>query len=713
MIATFTLFCVVGWAAEPPFAEVARIFSRNCLGCHNDSDRHGDLSLQTAPAVAASGFLQPGDVTSPLLTVVTSDGNEPPLMPKDAEPLPADDIALLRSWIESGASWPAGVSIDPPAKDFQWWSFRPIDRPEIPHVSRSISDHAQSETPIDAFVLRKLQEKSLTFNPPADRRTLIRRLHFDLTGLPPTAAEIDQFLADPRPDAYDRLVDRLLASPGYGERWGRHYLDVVRYADTCGYDKDKLRPHAWPYRDYVIRSLNQDKSYDRFVAEQIAGDVLFPGDPDGILGLGFIAAGPWDFIGHVEVPETKIDGQVARNLDRDEMVSSTLNAFCSLTIQCARCHNHKFDPFTQTHYYSLQAIFAAVDRADRPYDADGNLVYAATTDFASNSNFKPTGGKPRPIHLLRRGNVTQPGKLVGPGLPPLGPGDNWKLPRGLTESERRAALARWLASSANPLVWRSIVNRVWQYHFGRGIVATPNDFGRMGAQPTHPELLDWLADELRQSGSLKRLHRAIVTSNVYRQSSQHNSASAEIDGNNRLLWRMNRRRLDAEEIRDTALAVSGTLDRSMGGPGFYLFQLEKTEHSPHYEYHKFDPADPKSHRRSVYRFVVRSQPDPYMATLDCADSAQSTPRRTETLTSLQALSLLNNPFQLEMAERFADRLVRESSTLEARIARAVKLLTGRDATRQEQESLEGYARQHGLANLCRLLLNLSETIYVD
>ena len=344
----------------------------------------------------------------------------------------------------------------------------------------------------------------------------------------------------------------------------------------------------------------------------------------------------------------------------------------------------------------------------------GKLVYAAATNFQPNGQFKPTGGKPRPIRLLQRGDVTRPSTKIGPGLPPLANDEQWRLPSELSEGERRAALAHWLTDKNNPLVWRSIVNRVWQHHFGTGLVSTPNDFGRMGDQPSHPELLDWLATEFRDGDqSLKSLHRLIVTSSVYRQSSSHNPNNVTIDGSNQLLWRMNRRRLSAEEVRDAVLTVSGALDTKMGGPGFYLFELEKTEHSPHYEYHKFDPADPTSHRRSIYRFIVRSQPDPYMTTLDCADSSQSTPKRIETLTSLQALSLLNNQFQLEMAQRFADRLRQETDDLNQQVARSMELVVGRSPSNQEQQSLAAYARDHGLENMCRMMFNLSEFVYLD
>jgi len=970
---------------------VAPLLERKCLNCHNADDQKGEFVLQTREQLLSSGFVVPRNVAdSHLLTVLSpAVEGQRPAMPKDGAPLTAEEVGLIRDWIAAGASWPDGLTLaEPIVDDFDWWSLRPV----IDHEPPVFSDDAAARwirTPIDAFVLAKLREKSLSPSPEVDRRTMIRRVTFDLTGLPPTPEEIELFVHDASPGAYESLVDRLLGSPQYGERWARHWLDVVRYADTCGYDKDKLRPYAWPYRDYVIRSFNDDKPYGRFVQEQLAGDRLFPGDPDGITGLGFIAAGPWDFIGHVEVPESKIDGMVARNLDRDDMVTGALNTFCSLTIQCARCHNHKFDPFTQQHYYGLQAVFAAVDRADRPYDTDpqvesrrhelvalrettraelsklealvqseggeplarldrqiaelkpgaelavkrpeygyhseisarqetekwvevdlgrdtpieavilhpchdefagigagfgfpvrfrveaaaesdraassspgkftyqlidetasdvanpgvaaitakasvtarfvrvtatklaerqkdyifslaelevlnseganvaagcavsamdsieapdrwrkanltdgiwpaaadpeaaaqlarvtkhrnalmkqletperqahrssltekiaaaekelgslpkGRMVYAAAISFEPQGNFKPTDGTPRTVRLLHRGNETQPRDPVSPGTVPLAASDTWQfdLPPDHTEADRRAALARWITQPDHPLTWRSIVNRIWQYHFGRALADSPNDFGRMGQHPSHPELLDWLASEFLKNGqSMKNLHRMIVTSAVYRQVSSQNEVSDAIDAENQFLWRMNRRRLEAEEIRDSILAVSGKLNSEMGGPGFYLFELEKIEHSPHYEYHKFDPEDVRSHRRSIYRFIVRSQPDPFMTTLDCADSSQSTPRRHETLTALQALSLLNNRFNLAMARHFADRLSTEASTTDAQVSRAFLLVTGRTPKDEERGEMVAFTHQHGLPALCRLLLNLSEFVFVD
>ncbi|MBI2480173.1 MAG: DUF1553 domain-containing protein [Planctomycetia bacterium] len=981
--------------AEDIFAsKVASIFERHCIGCHNDDDREGKLSLQSDEALqrgGESGSVIDREHPNASLLVEYVSGDDPE-MPKDADPLSDDEVAAIREWIAAGAKWSGAKRLeDKSLADTNWWSLRPLSRPAVPSVDDELASEAT--TPIDRFVLAKLQANGLTMSARADRRTLARRLYFDLLGLPPTPEDIAAFVEDDSPQAYEQLVDRLLASPQYGERWARHWLDVVKYADTCGYDKDKLRPNAWPYRDYVIRAFNEDKPYERFVQEQIAGDVLFPGEPDGVLGLGFLAAGPWDFIGHVEVPESKLDGKEARHIDRDEMVSNTLNTFNSVTIQCCRCHNHKFDPFTQKHYYSLQFVFAAVDRAERPYDLDpgverqrrdledslkasrealatlnadimkeggeelaavekriaelkpkadakekhpafgyhsniesdqnrekwvqialgrevdirkvvlhpchddfggigagfgfpvrfnvvaslrdansefpsrsagstldnqtesdvpnpglapheievdgvkaryirvtatklaerqydfilalaelevfdedgnnvalnaqvtsldsieapvrwarsnltdgiwaqagdpnsvrelaeatrqqseiltrintperlaereqlngriteathklaalpkGRMVYAAATHFTPQGNFKPTLGTPRPIRLLHRGDVNSPRDEVQPGTLPIldSVGAEFALPTDHTEGDRRAALARWLTHHDHPFTWRSIANRVWLYHFGSGIVDTPNDFGRMGQLPSHPELLDWLATELRDNGqSIKELQRLIVTSRVYQQTSSatHADAKAAIaaDSGNRLLWRMNRRRLEAEEIRDAILSVSGRMDTAMGGPGYYLFVLEKTDHSPHFEYHLFDPEERASHRRSIYRFIVRSQPDPFMTTLDCADSSQSTPLRNETLTSLQALSLLNNKFNLAMSRRFAERLQRERDSLPMQIDFGMQLVAGRSASEAERESLQAYATQYGIANLCRVLFNLSEFVYLD
>ena len=652
-----------------------------------------------------------------------------------------------------------------------WWSLRPIARPPIPQTGN------QSANPIDRFILAKLEQNGLTFSKEADRRTLSRRLYFDLVGLPPTPAEVARFLNDTRPQAYEELVERLLSSPHYGERWARHWLDVVHYGDSHGYDKDKPRPNAWRYRDYVIRALNDDIPYARFISEQLAGDV-FAESGDAIAALGFIAAGPWDFIGHEELPETKIDGKIARHLDRDDMVANTMSTFTSMTVHCAQCHHHKFDPISAEDYYSLQAVFAAVDRTDVEYYSDSALtekrrelkarerslngerrkIEAALKDSATEENKSrlnettntlaevraalaqlpkpnvafvgavhhgsgsflgtgPDGGKPRPIHLLSRGDVRRPGREISPGslsaiesLPA-----RFDLPADGPESARRAALASWIVDPRNPLTWRSIVNRVWQYHFGRGIVDTPNDFGRMGALPSHPELLEWLAVEFRDgSQSLKDLHRLIVTSRAYRQTSTaENERATALDRDNRLLWRANRRKLEAENIRDAALHVSGRLNPAMFGPAFQDFVVEKPEHSPHYQYHLHNHDDPRTDRRSIYRFIVRSQQQPFMTALDCADPSISVDKRNQGLSALQALALLNDGFMISMSKSFAERLTREASTMDERITRAYQLALARSPSNSELRDLTNYTREHGLVNTCRLIFNLNEFVFAD
>jgi hypothetical protein len=346
------------------------------------------------------------------------------------------------------------------------------------------------------------------------------------------------------------------------------------------------------------------------------------------------------------------------------------------------------------------------------------VVYAGMVHYGSGAftGTGPSGGKPRAIHILKRGDVRTPDKEVGPGTVPLLPGDDgtFRLSPNHSEGDRRAALARWITDPRHPLTWRSLVNRVWQYHFGRGIVDSPNDFGHMGRLPSHPELLDWLASEFRDGPqSLKSLHRLIVTSATYRQSSANNDALVKIDSGNVYLWRMSRRRLEAEAVRDATLVVAGKLNLRMGGPGFQDFVIEKPEHSPHYQYHMYDPENPNTHRRSVYRFIVRSQPQPFMTTLDCADPSMSVDKRNETLTALQALALMNNRFILTMAKHMAERLERSAEIPEERITLAFRTALGRSPTVSEQAALMDYAKAHGLANACRVILNLNEFVFVD
>jgi hypothetical protein len=632
-----------------------------------------------------------------------------PKMPKNGDALAPEEIAAIRKWIDRGAQWPKTLHLVSDAKASpigrDWWSLGKLVRSSVPMST----EKNWAISPIDAFILAKLEEKGLRHSPPADKRTLIRRVTYDLHGLPPRPEEIDAFLADHSASAYERVIDRLLASPRYGERWGRHWLDVVHYGDTHGYDKDKRRDHAWPYRDYVIRSLNDDKQYVRFIREQLAGDILYPNEPDGIIATGCIAAGPWDFVGHVELREGTVEKEKTRLLDRDDMVANTISTFMSLTVHCARCHDHKFDPIPKRDYYRLQAVFAGVDRGDR-------LVGRIANPYYSNEVYAVVPHTPRPIYELHRGDVEQRGELLTPGA--LSCISALQADFGLTdpndEGKRRAALAEWIASSRNVLTWRSIANRVWHYHFGRGLVDTPNDFGRNGSGPTHPELLDWLAVELLENGgSLKQLHRLIVKSATYCQSSQHNAECARLDADNRFLWRMNRGRLDAESIRDSVLALSGKLDNKMGGPGFELFRF-KDDHSPVYDHTASEKIDdPASWRRTIYRFTVRSVPNPFLECLDCADPNLNTPVRSATLTALQALALLNDPFMLKQAEYFARRLKTMRQDPADQIEAAYSLAFGRLPTAEERRSLAEYASKHGLASACRLLFNANEFVFID
>ncbi|MGI9457495.1 MAG: DUF1549 and DUF1553 domain-containing protein, partial [Aeoliella sp.] len=682
-----------------------------------------------------------------------------PEMPKEGPPLSSDQVATIRRWIADGAKWPREkVLVDKSLADTNWWSLRPLKTPAQPQLSEQ--EESWVRTPVDRFVIAKHREQKLSPAPYASRRELIRRLYFDLIGLPPSPEDVEAFIVDEDPNAYEFLVDRLLASERYGERWARHWLDVVHYGDTHGFDKDKVRNNAWPYRDYVIRAFNDDMPYDRSVRQQLAGDVFYPSEEDGIVALGFIAAGPFDWVGQIEVSGDSMEKKRIRNLDRDDMVRNTMETFCSTTAGCARCHDHKFDPITSEDYYSLQAVFAGVDRADRqiqldpkietrrtmliqqkekltaqisaiPANSDKKLeaslqsvndnlealppkqyVFAATASFTAEGQFQPTMGKPRPVFLLQRGDVSAPLQQVRAGTL-CGLTDAESRFDTNDESARRAALAEWILDAENPLTWRSIVNRIWHYHMGRGLVDTPNDFGRMGSLPTHPELLDWLAANFRDGDrSIKQLHRMIVNSSTYQQSSRHNEANAQLDSGNRYLWRMNRRRLDAESIRDAVLSISGKLDLKMYGPGFRVFEFED-DHSPRYKYEKYDPDTASTHRRSIYRFIVRSVPDPFMETLDCADPSTSVAKRSETLTALQSLTLMNNRFMVRMAQLFAHRVDSIATTPDQQIGHAIRLAYGREATPDEIELLTAVARQHGLPNACRLIFNSNEFVFVD
>ena len=716
---------------------------------------------------------------------------------------------------------------------YDWWSLRPVSRPDVPEVKHA----GWVRNPIDAFILARLEKEGLGPSAEAERRTLIRRLTFDLTGLPPTPEEVEAFVLDNRLDAYERLVDRLLASPRYGERWARHWLDVVRFGESQGFERNHYRPDAWKYRDWVIASLNADLPYDEFVRQQIAGDVLKPQDPMAVAATGYLVCGAYDLVGQTE--GTEVMKRVSRQDQLEDLVGNLGQTFLGLTVNCARCHDHKFDPVAQREYYQVAAALAGVFDGDReilaekdaadvkarraalatkvtdvrtrmePIDAAirkrlgeklladardaANKAEKSAEDKAKASAEKPddkgrkeaaegakknaearraevarlgqgdaaaravsddqvlaelpqeartayaglvaevseadsldrllAGGpahvvmprKPELTRILARGDVKQAGEVVAPGAPAaLGiPGD-FDLPPDAPEDQRRRKLAEWVADPRNPLPARVIVNRLWHYHFGAGIVNTPNDFGFNGGRRSHPELLDWLASELvANQWSLKKMHRTIVLSATYRQSSAPRAEALAKDTGNRLLWRRAPARLEAEALRDAMLAVAGELNPRMGGPGFQDFDMPPQQ-GKNQVYMPRDVAGPEFDRRTIYRASPRSGGNALLATLDCPDPSVATPARTVTTTPLQALSLMNNAFPTRLAERFAERLKREAGEDVAKqVERAYALAYGRRPDVDEADAARGFAAKHGLGQLCLVMFNASEFLYVD
>lgn len=572
-----------------------------------------------------------------------------------------------------------------------------------------------------------------------------------------------RFLSDDSEQAFSKVVGRLLASSRYGERWGRHWLDLASYADSHGFELDYPRPHAWRYRDYVIQAFNDDKPYDRFLLEQLAGDVLAPDGPEAVIATGFLAAGPWDYSGFVTAIQGTAAARGTRLTDLDNMLTTVMTTCVGLTVGCAKCHDHKFDPISQKDYYSLQAVFAGVRRGNRIFRGEAapkqarrmeqirldihkkRIGIAEIDSLTDDARTEETAQKrrtlsdeittleaeyaklpevqltyavipdaPPPTHVLYRGDTESPREQVAPAALSAVKG----LPAELTDVEapegtRRLALAHWLVDPANPLTARVMVNRLWHYHFGRGLVGTPGDFGFNGERPSHPELLDWLATEFQErKWSVKEMHRLIMLSSTYQRASRHDPAAAALDADNRLLWRMNRRRLSAEEVRDAILAVSGQLELTMGGPAdkWFRYQFRK---SPVYDY--FDASfRPERRRRSVYSFIVRSTPDPFLDVLDFPVPTSCTPVRSATNTPLQSLSLLNDPFVIEQADRFAARLSDTcKSDVGVQVKAAYRLAVGREPSEREAELSRQFIEQRGLPRFCRAIFNANEFLYVD
>ncbi len=826
---------LVSWtarAADPDAAsraffekEVRPLLAENCVKCHGPEKQKGGLRLDSRESVLQGGesgpAVVPGKLDESLLVdAVRYDGLQ---MPPTGQ-LKPEQVETLTRWVKIGAPWPEdGHSAIPSAssatrnrskitdEDRGFWSFQPVRRPEVPEVA----DKSWARNSIDRFVARSLEKAGLVPAPEADRRTLIRRVSFDLTGLPPASEEVEAFVQDPAPDAYEQLVERLLASPRYGERWARHWLDLVRYAESDGYRQDAYRPEAWRYRDYVIRSFNQDKPYDQFVTEQLAGDELDPGDAEMRVATSFLRLWPYEY------NQRDVPGQWAAILN--DLTDVTGDVFLGLGLGCARCHDHKFDPILQKDYYRFQAFFTPLLPRDdlfltTPEETADNLVRRAAWDLLTADIREEIAAIERPFnekgardvfakftpelqailhkpesertaheqqfaYMIARQLIEEGGKAetqikgetrkryeelkkqlasfdryappplpraftatdAGPMAPPtIIPGDRKQediVPGFLTlldpepasletpapeahSTGRRLTLARWLTRPDNPLTTRVIVNRIWQYHFGRGLVATSSDFGRLGEPPTHPDLLDWLATEFVQRGwSFKQLHRLILTSATYRQSALRPmpEMARRIDPENRLLWRRDTTRLDAEEIRDAMLVVSGEWESVAGGPAV-------------------EASEP---RRSIFTKAIRNTHDPLLDAFDAPDGSASTPKRNVTTTPTQSLLLINGSWTLDRARAFAERLRRRApNDLARQVELAYRVAYGRppeDAERDdalafldrqscrstnpasESAECEGGepsakrpdARFEAMVDFCHALLNSNEFLYVD
>ncbi|MDZ4779388.1 MAG: PSD1 and planctomycete cytochrome C domain-containing protein [Planctomycetia bacterium] len=718
---------VMAWAAdeidraalEQAFTgDIAPILERHCADCHNADAPEHELDLSSLAGALKGGVsgpaVAPGRAAESMVhRFVQLDGD--PHMPPEGQ-LNATEIATLAKWIDSLPASLASAEKKIRDEDRAHWSYLPVVRHEPP----SVSNPDWVRNAIDAFVLAGLDQAELSPSPEATKLALVRRATFDLIGLPPTPEEVQSFLADESPDAYEKLIDRLLASEHYGERWGRHWLDVARYADSDGFEFDMDRPQAYKYRDYVIRSFNEDKPYDRFIEEQIAGDEIAPGNQDALIATAFLRNGP------------TIDNQKNEKIRLDELddvVSTTSAVVMGLTVGCARCHDHKYDAIPQRDYYRMLAVFNSMER-----EMVDDVMCV-----------QDIGRNPRETHVLLRGEPHMKGDVVEPGvlsvletLPVQFP----ESPEHAASTGRRATLAHWLARPENPLTARVMANRIWHYHFGQGLVRTPSDYGVRGERPTHPELLDWLASEFVAGGwRMKPLHRQIMLSSTYRQASVQDVEKSKHDPQNVWLWRFPLKRNEAEVIRDTILSVAGTLNTQMFGPGVHpridpsVIATGSTSKWPVVE-----KEGPEQWRRSVYVFVKRSVLVPMLEGFDAPNATTTCDRRLVTTVPTQSLQLMNNVFGNDQALLMAQRLRREAGAeLPAQIDRAYWLAFQRPVTDGQRaaavEFVQAETEQHvarlkddasvyeadranvaaerALADFCHVLLNANEFVYVE
>jgi mono/diheme cytochrome c family protein len=729
----FVLSSAACASAQTPVPAALPILQTNCQPCHSSALKSSGLSVASREALLEGGnrgpAMKPGDAASSSLVKAVEQSGDLKMPP--GRKLAPEQIATIRDWVQSGAVWPASAVSTSSAKPkgYDWWAFQPVKRQEPPVVA----DARWSANPIDRFIYARLALEKLKPSPEASRETLIRRVSLDLTGLLPSPAEVRDFVADTRPDAYEKLVDRLLASPNYGERWGRHWLDVARYADSDGYTIDALR-QIWKYRDWVLNAINKDMPFSQFVVEQIAGDMLPNPTTDQLIATGFHRNTSSNFEGGIDFEQYRVEAVVDR-------VSTTGSAFLGLTVGCARCHDHKFDPITQKEFYQLFAFFNNTDEITTEAERfDFNrpiLPVPSPEEIARKKAFDSQFGvlsrelvtyvrelaakglkdpqndpelqervqnlrelrrrepkftttlimrelpKPREAYIQLGGDFMRKGIPVQPGVPAFLP----PLPAG---ASTRLDFAKWLVDPANPLTARVTVNRFWQEYFGKGLVESESDFGAQGSKPTHPELLDWLAGEfMARNWSQKAIHRLIVTSAVYKQASKERPELDEVDPYNKLLARQNRLRLDAEIIRDAALSASGLLTNKLGGPSVYTPIPEGAMSVTQVAGAWPTATGPDRYRRGLYTFFRRSAAFPGLLVFDAPDATSACTRRVRSNTPLQALTTLNDEAFLEFAEGLAARILKEApADNKDRIRYGFQLALGRNPRADELERLE-------------------------
>ncbi|MGK0185583.1 MAG: hypothetical protein ACI9R3_001361 [Verrucomicrobiales bacterium] len=725
--------------------QVAPLLLKRCLECHERSDPSGKFSISSKAEFLVGGKSGPvfdaDDPTSSHFLHRLEDGEMPPEKQGHPQRLPEEEIAVFRDWLSAGAPWPDDRQLDlfertnDSRAGRDWWSLQAISRPEVAPIGKT---QTLDRHPIDVFIRARLEKEKISAAPRADRRTLLRRLYYDLIGLPPTQKQLDDFVSDQSPDAWVKTIDELLDRPQYGERWGRYWLDLVRYADTSGYERDQEKTFAWKYRDWVVDAFNSDMPYSDFVTHQLAGDEIETPTEQSQIATGFLRLGTWN-----DEPNDSADYVYDR---LEDLVHTTSSAFIALTVKCARCHSHKFDPITQEDYYRMASAFWPGPLSQRNRDWLGG-PNAKELGVENVLGWTDLSADAKPLHILRNGERQQPmGAVIPASLSSVPTLERTFDPphAGSRTTRRRLQWAQWLTDPQNPLTARVFVNRLWQHHFGKALVRTPNNFGYLADPPTHPELLDWLAAEfLSKGGSVKAMHRLILTSETWQQSSLHPRAMEieQTDDSNRLWWRAERRRLDAEALRDSMLMVSGELDLKIGGEGFKVTVHPEALEGLSRKTAAWlaSPAEDQK-RRSIYLYLKRGLLPPMMSAFDLCDTSQSCGKRDVTTVPTQALVMLNNSFVHERSQHLAAILFEQTPHLSNPQNHLMEManlawrhILMRDPTERELESVSRYfqdrlkvhnsvngeintglsPQQLTLASLCHVLINSNEFVYLD